>query len=142
MGHLTTVEAIMNIVAVRQVIEDRFVTGWSYSDIAFENVQFKPQDETYWVRLAVQMLSNEYNGLMECRELLGMVSVQIYSPLRNGTKTQEEFTDSVIQIFTGSHDGIAYQDATMVSVGESLTDAGKGMGWYQHNVLVGFTAKG
>ena len=110
--------------------------------MTFENVPYSPPDEDYWVRISVQVLSNKYNGLLECREIVGMVGVQIYSPLRKGTRKQEQLVDHVVDIFSGSHDNIAYRDANIVSVGESRTDAGKGMGWYQQNVLVGFTTKG
>lgn len=120
---------------IRKAIEARFINNWSSTQVAFENVPFIPPDEQHWARLSVQVLYNAYNGLGECREVIGMVGVQIYSPMRQGTLRQEQFSDEAIQIFRGSHDGVTYQDA-------NVTVAGEVEGWYQCNVLVNFTARG
>jgi len=125
----------MNFTTIREAIEGRFISNWSDNNVAFENVPYKTPDEQNWARLSVQFVSNEYNGLGECREIIGLVGVQLYSPVRRGTLRQEQFADEAVNIFSGSHDGIAYRDADVISVGE--VD-----GWYQLNILVEFTAKG
>jgi hypothetical protein len=120
---------------LRTAIEARFIDQWSDNNVAFENVPYTPPDETAWVRLSVQFLTNYYNGLGECREIIGMVGVQIYSPMRQGTYRQEQMSDEATRIYQGSHDGVAYKDVSIGGTSESD-------GWYQSNVLINFTARG
>ena len=134
----------MNQVSIRQIIEARFSTQWAdTTHVAYENVPYEPADETAWVRLSVQFLYNAYNGLGECREIIGMVGVQIYCPVRQGTLKQEQFSDEVVSIFRGDHNGIAYKDANIISPGEN-TGLTKNIGenWYQSSVLVNFITRG
>jgi hypothetical protein len=125
----------MNQTDIRQVIEARLINNWSDNNVAFENVPYTPPDEQHWVRLSVQFLVNNYNGLGECREIIGIVGVQIFSPIRQGTYRQEQLTDEATALYQGSHNGIAYQDINEASAGEVE-------GWYQSNVLINFTARG
>lgn len=120
---------------IRKAIEELFVNRWTDNRIAFENVPYTPPDENRWVRLSVQILYNSYDGLGECREIFGMVGVQIYIPLRQGTLEQEQISDSIVKIFRGSYGGVTFRDINVMSDGELE-------GWYQSHILINFTARG
>ena len=125
----------MTLTQIRQVIEQRLSVYWPYSFVAYENVPFTPPDEQLWIRLSVQILSRDYNGLGECIEIIGMVSVQILSPLRTGAGNQESAIDELLAIYKGDHSGIAYQDAQVNTIGETE-------GWYMSNLFIGFKSRG
>jgi hypothetical protein len=125
----------VTLAQIRQIIEQRFADYWVDNNVAYENVPYIPPDEDLWLRLAVQVLTRNYNGLGECIEIIGMVSVQILSPLRTGAGNQDSTIDEVLAIYTGDHSGIAYQDSQISTVGEIS-------GWYMSNLFIGFKARG
>ena len=129
----------MSLATTRLSIETKFLADWAVAQptipVAVENMPFSPPEEAHWIRLSIQPLNNLHNGLNECRELIGMVAVQVYSPVRQGTATQDELVDSAQAILTGAHNDIAYEDADIAPLGEVE-------GWYQCNIFVGFTTKG
>lgn len=126
----------MNNEDIRIAVETRLQNDWPYPaiPIAYENAQFDPPDESHWIRVTVQPFTHAYKGLNDCKELRGLIGIQIFSPLRTGTGLQEQIKDSILAIFDTSYNELQFYDSSVSLVGEQE-------GWYQCNIFIGYRAK-
>ena len=126
----------MNNKDIRTAVETRLQNDWPYPaiPIAYENASFDPPDENHWIRVTVQPFTHAYKGLNDCKEIRGLIGIQIFSPLRTGTELQEQIKDSILAIFDTSYNELQFYDSSVSLIGEQE-------GWYQCNIFIGYRAK-
>jgi len=90
----------MSFADERKSIENRFSTEWTATPIAFDNVPFDPPSNADWVRLSIQNGESGYRSLDGGLRHSGIISVQIFIPINNATKTSRIYADLVSDIFS------------------------------------------
>lgn len=121
----------------RESIYQRFATDWGVtSDYTFDNEDFTPPEDTPWVRLVVRHTSSNQVSLGSSGNRKfdrdGLVFVQVFTPLDQGSAVADALVEKVLEIFEGKTiDLIRFTDVTPREVGPMD-------GWYQVNVDAAF----
>lgn len=120
-----------------------FETGWvnggsPRTQIAWPDVDFTPPDGASWVRFDMKhndayQASVGSPGSNKFRRV-GIVTIQIFTPPGNATKTARQLADFAVAIFQGvqTSGGIVFYDVGMREVGKDPN------GWLQTNVVASF----
>ncbi len=117
----------------RQSIESRLSANWSTTPIAWENVDFEPPDNSSWIRATILNGETIYDRFSSKKRHLGIISIQIFSPLNQGASTARSYADTIKSIFDGQEfGGVSCQASSIVNVGNLN-------GWYQLNLNVPFS---
>lgn len=119
----------MSIDLVRENVFERFRLNYSKTEIGYENKKFTPVSGTAWVRISIQEADSNLAGLGSKRLFrnIGIISVQVFTAIGEGTKEANEIAESILGIFNGvSFDGITCRATSIDRVGETN-------GWYQLN---------
>ena len=124
----------MSFATARRDIEKRLTDNWITTAIAYENVPFKPVAGTPWVKLRI--LENTVNrinvGNPGIHRATGLIAVEIYTKLNEGSNTGRGYADTIAAIFRDQQfGGITCREA-------NVTIPGEFDGWWQTNVTIGF----
>lgn len=120
----------MSYQAAQVSIESEFVTNWTYTQVARDNVDFEPQSLTEWVRITVLPASGRQAsmGADPLFRYNGLFCVQIFTRSGLGWGRATELADLITPLFRNRRLGnIQFYVPEMMRVG--VTD-----GWYQVNV--------
>lgn len=114
----------------QSTIEQAFLTAWTYTPVAKDNVSFEPQTLSEYVRLTDL---NAYGrraslGNNPLYRYGGMVVVQIFTKLNTGSARAKVLADLVTPIFRDRRIG----DVQFFV--PAVTRVGPRDGWYQVNV--------
>jgi hypothetical protein len=122
-----------------------FYGGWTDTPVAWENVSFNiPSGDQPWVRHQVEFISanNASFGVVDSEQvrITGMVSVQIFTPLDEGSGLSDEYTDKVVDIYQNKVDGpIFFYASELVVIGDGVRRVDQiEEGFFQVNVLTRF----
>lgn len=113
-----------------QIIESEFTDKWTYTDIAYQNVNFNPSTADSWVRLNVLPASASQisMGSTPYFRYNGVVVVQVFTRPGTGGKGSMRLVDYVTTIFRAKNiGGIQFGVPVVAHVG-SIN------GWNQVNV--------
>ena len=128
----------MSYVSLRQAIEARFNTNWTFTPIQWPNKDFDPNESRYvgtfdiggnWVRLAIN--TNEPDqvsvGGTPLKRVYGIISVSVFVPFNTGTGSADSLVDSVASIFEDqSFGGVVCRTTERRVIGKTES-------WYQVN---------
>lgn len=111
----------------------------STTPIAYDNLNFDPpEDGSTWARLNIQHITADRASLGSpdtCRfRREGLLSIQIFVPLGDGTLVADQIADSLVEAFedVGAIENIWFRNIRMKEVGSDGT-------FHQVNVEVDFT---
>lgn len=126
----------MSFEALRASVEGRLNANYSATEVAYENVSFNPPNDA-WIRLIVQTGQGQTMGLygdgtsVGVRDT-GLISIQVFIPEGQGTKSSLDLVDTLIAIYEHTRfDGILAYTATVSHIG--ISD-----GWHQTNITIPF----
>mgnify|MGYP006409817341 CR=1 FL=1 len=114
----------------RLAIENRFSEYWTYTPVAWENVEFDTPNNEGWVRLNILNGEGDYRAINKLKRHTGIIVVQIFVPRDTGTSTIRQYADYASSIF----DGRKFNDV-VCGVG-SIETIGADDIWYQVNVTI------
>jgi hypothetical protein len=138
--------AVTTLTGLRALVEQRFTTAWAAATpIAYENVPFlepgadagtDPQSAaSSWVRITVREGDEEtvtVGNIAKVR-VVGMVFIDVFSPMGIGTATPRGYAETAAQIFRRVFvDGVQFRAPMVVALGD------RGEGWWQIQVQVPF----
>jgi hypothetical protein len=131
----------MTIAACHQLIEERFNTIWGVTTpIAWENVEYTPVSGQQFVTFRILNTYSDFAslGVHPLTRTLGMVEINIYTPVDQGTRPNTTLVDIALSVYKNAL-GQAWQSGGLrFKVGE-LTSSNKDDQWFRQIVLVGFT---
>ena len=140
----------MNSKSTFDTLAGAFSTGWKTlksagppavyevkTPIAWPNVNFTPPSGP-WVRFNVLDGEGAWRSIgspgSNIAGYVGVVVIQVFTPLMTGESTARDFADSAAAIFQGQViSGIRFSPATAQILNTSLAD-----GWHQINVSIPF----
>jgi len=103
-------------------IESRLATGWSTTDIAWDNGPYVPTPGTAWIRCAI--LQGDVNALEfgradAVKEFDGIIDIGIFTPRGTGTVTALGYVDTLTTLFSMVAFGsIDCDEASVQNLGE------------------------
>jgi len=124
----------MSFSTARRDIEQRLTDNWATTVIAYDNVDFDPPPNQYWVRLRIfEDTANRINiGTPGVHRIAGSIIVELFGPLNQGTQTIRSYADTISEIFRDQQfNGITCREAIPTNVGETG-------GWYKYDVSIPF----
>ena len=127
----------MSLATARRDIEKRLDANWATTVIAWDNVNFIPPDAAAgnsWIRLSI--LDGEAIrmnlGNPGIHRQTGLITIEIFAPLSEGTDTVRGYADTIASIFRDKQfNGITCREASPENLGENN-------GWYQMNINIPF----
>lgn len=126
----------MTFAASAQAIESRFATNWaSRTPVRYDNVEYNPTPGTTWADLQIQDTNVFIAGITGTNNMhrsLGLISINIHSPIGEGTRTARGHADTAAAIF---RDQIF---SSVVCKSASITRVGPVGEWFVHNVTIPF----
>lgn len=126
----------MSFATARRDIEKRMDANWATTVIAWDNVDFQPPRDDYWVRFSIAENNTDRKniGATGTFRHFGMIFIQIYAPKNQGTNVVRGHADSIASIFRDARfNGIVCQEAEVTNVG--LVDSHP---YYQVNLSIPF----
>ncbi len=121
---------------LRQYIEARMASNWSESaSVQYENTPFQAPAHDPWVRLTIVHEEGITQGIGGSTIFVrdpGLIALQVFVPLGDGTKTAKDLVDAFIAIFEHSRFNSITTYSASVGPGRP-TD-----GWYMTNVTIPF----
>lgn len=132
----------MSLQRQRQEIEDYFFTEFGVLHpmipITGENADFDPPKDQPWLRISFQVADQFRTciGQNEAYRTLGIVFLQIFTPISEGSREATELADDILSIFRSP--------TTMnrvVVLNSSISFAGVSEGFYQINVVNNYRAE-
>jgi hypothetical protein len=114
----------------RLSIEDRFEDNWTYTTIAWENVEFDTPNNDYWVRFNILNGDGDYRGINNLKRHTGIIVVQLFAPRNVGTSTIRLYADYASSLF----DSRKFSD--VVCGVASIETIGTDEIWHQINVNI------
>ena len=141
----------MNSKSTFEALAGAFSTGWktlksagppavyeAKTPIAWPNVNFTPPSGP-WVRFNVLDGEGAWRSIgspgSNIAGYVGVVVIQIFTPLMTGESTARDYADSAAEIFQGQViSGIRFSPASAQILNTSLAD-----GWHQINVTIPFS---
>ena len=120
----------MSFASERSSIEARLNSNWSTTTIDWENVDFNTPNNASWVRLSILNGDSDYRAMDSKKVHIGIISVQVFTPINTGTATAGGYADTLAAIFDDrSFDDVRCGVASIASVGNSDI-------WYQINITI------
>jgi len=114
----------------RIAIENHFQEFWIDTPIAWENIAFTAPNKSPWVRLNVLNGSSAYRAINGLKRHLGLIIVQVFTPINTGTNAGREYADTVAQIFGEKKFSDVLCDVA------SIATIGTDSVWHQVNVTI------
>jgi hypothetical protein len=126
----------MSYVAEAAWIRDRLATGWAgRTPVHWDNVAYEPQVGTPYIRPTVRP-TTAYQaeiGPTATYRHLGMLIVEVFTPMGSGEAGAQELADEVVALFRGARtQGLSFQAPYVIAA--DTVDA-----WYKLDVLCPFT---
>lgn len=122
----------MSFDSERAAIEGRLKANWTTTSIDYENVEFNPPNDSSWVRLNIINGTSGYRTINNGIRRPGVIVVQIFAPINEGTKTIKGYADTILAIFQNqTFSGIVCNVASVEKVAPSNV-------WQQVNVSIPF----
>jgi hypothetical protein len=128
----------MTASAIRQSLEARFSTKWAAATpIAWENVDYQSTPGTSYVAFRIVPNGSGFAslGMHPLVRSLGLITVDIYTPINGGTEPGNLLADDVIAAFRDTS-GRAWQDGGLRCRAGGLVSSMKEEEWYRHVVIV------
>ncbi len=120
----------MSFVNERLLIEDRFEATWTFTPIAWDNVEFDSPNNDNWVRFNILNGVGDYRAINNLKRHTGVIVVQIFAPRNSGTSTIRQYADYAVAIFDNRSFGdVVCGVANMETVGTDDI-------WHQINVNI------
>lgn len=126
-----------SLLQIHDAIINQFDTDWTYTPIAWPNLQFDPSglDPAEWVRITIVPADSEQvsmGGPTNLHRQFGVVLLEIYIDQDSGARRSVELADLAINFFHSlSLAGITFRSPDTESIG--VVD-----GWLQKNVSCDF----
>ena len=120
----------MSFVNERLAIEDRLQEYWSYTDIAWVNVDFDVPNNKDWIKLNILNGSSSYRAINGLKRHAGVILIQVFTPVNTGTNKVREYSDTIASIF----DSKTFSD--VVCDVASIVTIGADDRFYQVNVTI------
>ena len=123
----------MSIVTLRQDIETHLTTNFTAYPIKYENVSFKPPNNTPWIACHIKRNSLPTPEINQTNyEVSGLLIIQVFTPLDSGTVESNSIVNTLATLYSNqSIINTWFKDAEIIDVGESDT-------WYQVNLSIPF----
>ena len=122
----------MNFDAIRNAIENRFLTNWSATPVAWPNVPFPPP-ATAWVRLSLLDGQAGNETLANGVAYPGVIDIGVLVPESAGAGQARTLADQAAAIFNNQRfGGVACRAAYATVIGAAD-------GWWRMTVTVPFT---
>jgi hypothetical protein len=122
----------MSFKAEQTDIEQFFRSGWPYTVIAFDNVEFNPAAYNEWVRFVIRNGNARQSSIAGNNpgfRYYGVIYVQIFTRASIGTGRALELADFVTGLFRSANvNGIQFKTPSITRVG-NMEDS-----WFQINV--------
>ena len=120
----------MSFANERTSIESRLNSNWTTTTIQWENVDFDTPNNAPWVRLSILNGDSDYRAIDSKKVHLGLIVIQLFTPINTGTATAKGYVDALAAIFDDqSFDDAVCGVASMANVGTSDI-------WYQINITI------
>jgi hypothetical protein len=114
----------------RASIEARLSDNWSTTTIDWENVDFNTPNNAAWIRLSIINGASDYRVIQAKKQHLGMIAIQVFTPINTGTALARSYCDTLAAIFDDQNfDDVVCGVASITNVGASDV-------WYQTNVSI------
>ena len=120
----------MSFANERASIEARLNANWSTTTIDWENVDFNTPNNASWIRLSIINGASDYRVLEAKKQHLGMIAIQVFTPINTGTSTIRGYCDTLAAIF----DDKSFDD--LVCGVASISNVGGSDVWYQINITI------
>jgi hypothetical protein len=120
----------MSFANERASIEARLNANWSTTTIDWENVDFNTPNNASWIRLSIINGTSDYRVLEAKKQHLGMIAIQVFTPINTGTSTIRGYCDTLAAIF----DDQSFDD--LVCGVASISNVGGSDVWYQINITI------
>lgn len=119
----------MSLESDRQIIESRLNTNWVTTDIAWDSVDYTPTTGTAWIACSLNP-GEEQRFTMGSVRQIGILSIQIFTPISIGANLAYNYADTLAGIFRNALDtGVQFKTPTIVKVGKTES-------WFQVNVNI------
>ena len=120
----------MSFANERSSIEARLSANWTTTAVNYSNVDFDTPNNSPWVRLSILNGQSDYRAINSKKIHLGLISIQVFTPVNTGTASIREYADTLASIFDDqSFDDVVCGVASIASVGSSDV-------WYQVNITI------
>lgn len=134
----------MSIKSVRQALEVA-ISAWSSANanfpIAYENVNYKPAQNTAYLRVNVLPAETENPSLGDAhKRYVGILQANIYLKEGNGTATASTTADSLLNYFARGESFTVGQIVVRVLNSPSILPALNADGWYILPVSIRYQA--
>jgi len=130
----------MTLSTIRGLLEARFYTTWATATpIAWQNVDYTPVSGTSFVTFRILPNAGDYASLGKhpLIRTLGLIEINIMTPVSGGTQTGNTHTDSAMAVFRDS-DGRGWQSGKLTCRAGYVMDVVKESEWFRHIVIVPF----
>jgi hypothetical protein len=116
----------MNQNLLRQYVETRLKTNWTYTSVKYENLDFTPVIGQAYIELSIEPERSYQIGLVQQPMFRheGLLVFEIRVPSNTGTKNARTYIDNIAKIFAGKQ----FNDITCRSI-DSMK-IGKVGEWY------------
>lgn len=127
----------MSFAGERQAIEKRLSDNWTTTPIQFDNVAFSaPADNTYVSLTIINGDADQIElGETPVHRHIGVITIQVFVPVENGTNTARSYADSLAAIFRNVQFS-AGSSGTILCRSPNIVRVGVSNGLYQLNVAV------
>ena len=127
----------MSYAQERTDIESRLSSGWSTTEIAWDNVAFVPVPGTAWIRCTI--LPGDVDplefGRDTLKEHMGIIDIGIFTPKNTGNAIGRGYADTLSTLFNMVEFGTIDCDAA------SVQNMGSDNDWYHLVVSIPFTRR-
>jgi len=120
----------MSFASERTSIESRPNANWTTTTIDWENVDFNTPNNASWVRLSILNGESGYRAMESKKIHLGIIAVQLFTPINTGTAIARGYVDTLAAIFDDqSFDDVVCGVASIANIGTSDI-------WHQINITI------
>ena len=136
----------MSFAAEAQAIETRFAAQWgSTTAIKWDNIPYSPTAGTTYVELQIHNSNANVIGIAgnsNMHRIRGLISMNVYVALGDGTRSGRELADQAASIFREAQftasDSSAAEDIAIQCYAANITRIGEVEDWFVYNVTVPF----
>jgi len=94
----------MSMLEIKQLIEQKFISEWAgttVDKVRFENVEFSPPDNEYWVSLDIVFANSQNSAISSSLDVKrnGFIIIDCYGPPDDGSRGTVTLLDEATNIF-------------------------------------------
>lgn len=110
-------------------------TNWTTTSIKFPNQRFEQPNDEIWMKINIVNGEGTQQsfGTVQDHEFVGLITLTLYAPLYSGTKTINEYIDTLFDLFVSKTIGSVF---TYTPSKEVIGENGN---WYQVALTIPFT---